>query len=138
MRPAGADLLAVAATPSSQKVAAAPRRAEWLFEQHGPAKAHGETKDRTITVTVKTPGTEPWHVQFNHPGLALDAGESYAVTFRAKSEPPRTISVNLGQTREPYKVFASQGVALTPEWQDVIGEGSLGPQEPATPPAQPV
>ena len=56
-------------------------------------------------------------MQFNRGNLAVEA-DSYVVTFRGKAEPERTISVALGQTREPYQVLASQTVSLTPETRE--------------------
>ena len=99
----------------AEMIAGPPRRAPWSFEQHGAAKAHGETKGDTITFIVEQAGAESWHAQFFTSGLKIVAGEKYTATFRARAPKAMSASVNLMQAHEPWKVFASGAIALTPE-----------------------
>jgi len=99
--------------------------AAWNFEQHGEAKATQEfatdsgTGCEVMRVHITQPGTEGWHVQAAQAGIAFAAGRTYSVTLLAKSDTPRKITINLSQSHEPWKVFASQDANLTSEWQEI-------------------
>ncbi|HEV7866461.1 MAG TPA: carbohydrate binding domain-containing protein [Chthoniobacteraceae bacterium] len=111
LKPAGPELLKNGTFQGELK--------PWAVEQHAGAAATGRAVEGTLVVDVMKPGSESWHVQFSQSGLEISEAETYAVTFRARSDSPRAISVNLGQTSGSYKVLASQMVALTPEWQEL-------------------
>jgi hypothetical protein len=101
-----------------------PAHDAWHFEQHGEAKAtqdfvpEDSGKGEVLHVHVTQPDKDGWHVQVGQPGLTLAAGKTYTVHLRAKSDSPKRVTVNLTQTHEPWKVFASQSVNLTNQWQD--------------------
>jgi hypothetical protein len=124
----------------------------WTLEKHGDAQADGRVgivpddfvqktfgaathngwnkpgnAVSTMTVGVAKTGTEPWHVQFHHAKLNVESGRTYTLSFFAKSDAARKISVNVGQTHEPWKVLWSTQASLTTEWKHF--EFSFRPSE---------
>jgi hypothetical protein len=112
----------------------------WFLEQNGGAKAEARTSQleaRTLPgklanagnenpenisalqITVSQPGAESWHVQFSQSGLKMEEGKTCTVSFFAKADKPRKLSVNLSQAHEPWKVLASTTTQLTSSWQHV-------------------
>ena len=97
--------------------------AAWNFEQQGGAKTEheftsdAEHKSDVTHIHVTQPGREPWHVQFSQPGLKIEQGKSFRVTFRARANAPHKISAALSQTHEPWKVLSSAQASLTTEWK---------------------
>ncbi|MHA3773287.1 carbohydrate binding domain-containing protein [Verrucomicrobiota bacterium sgz303538] len=103
----------------------------WNLEKHNGAEATAQTGviegadpdpllvngAPRIRIETSKPGKEAWHVQLNQAGLKLREGESYTVTFQAKADAERTVSVAASQAHEPWGVLASKQVKLTPEWQ---------------------
>ncbi len=89
----------------------------WFFEKHEGATATASVDKGVLAIAVAAAAKEPWHVQFNQSPLVLSANETYAVTFRAKSDAAHKLDVNLGQAHEPWKVIASESVTLSPEWK---------------------
>ncbi len=124
----------------------------WTLEKHGDAQADGRigivpddfvqktfgaathngwnkpgNAVSTMTVGVAKTGTEPWHVQFHHAKLNVESGRTYTLSFFAKSDAARKISVNVGQTHEQWKVLWSTQASLTTEWKHF--EFSFRPSE---------
>jgi len=124
----------------------------WTLEKHGDAQADGRigivpddfvqktfgaathngwnkpgNAVSTMTVGVAKTGTEPWHVQFHHAKLNVESGRTYTLSFFAKSDAARKISVNVGQTHEPWRVLWSTQASLTTEWKHF--EFSFRPSE---------
>jgi hypothetical protein len=90
----------------------------WNVEQHGTAEVSSST-EKGLRVEVKKTGQESWHAQFSRGGLKVAGGIGYAVTFRARAPKPMSVSVNLMQAHEPYKVLGSKLVEVGPDWRDV-------------------
>lgn len=71
-----------------------------------------------LTATLTTPGTASWAFQVNHDNLDLTPGRAYTVSFWARADTPRHISVNLWQDREPRRFEGFTGYAdLTVNWE---------------------
>ena len=90
----------------------------WTVEKHEGAIARGEVRDGALHLEIEKPGKAGWHVQATQPALKLRAGESYAFRFRARAGAKRPVTAVASQAHEPWKVFASKSVDLTPEWRD--------------------
>lgn len=63
------------------------------LEQHEGGKATNKMDGETYVFEVTTTGSESWHVQATFSGLNLQEGKEYVLTFKAKGEPARAISV---------------------------------------------
>ncbi len=71
-----------------------------------------------ITTNMQVAGSVTWAFQLNRDGLDLQEGQVYTVSFWARADQPRRISVNLWQDREPRRFQGFTGYAdLTNDWQ---------------------
>jgi len=96
----------------------------WFLEQHdgaqataAPAREGPPAGGPALRVTVHRPGQEAWHVQIGQPGLKVQAGSAYTLSFRARSERARAISAMVGQAHDPWTIAASTQAALDKEWR---------------------
>jgi hypothetical protein len=112
----------------------------WFLEQNGGAKAEARNSQidarenslpgrfanatnaqagtiSALQLNVTKPGGESWHVQFSQSPLKLEEGKTYTVSFLAKADKSRKLSVNLSQAHEPWKVLAGSTVQLSTAWQ---------------------
>ncbi|HEX8552533.1 MAG TPA: carbohydrate binding domain-containing protein [Abditibacteriaceae bacterium] len=70
------------------------------------------------TVSLDRVGTASWAFQVNRDGLDLVEGQPYTLSFWARADAPRRISVNLWQDRQPNRSGGFTGYAdLTNDWQ---------------------
>ena len=96
----------------------------WNVETHDGAEAsyriiEGPEGLKALEVQVTTVGSAGWHVQFNYPGLQVEAEENFQVTFNARVDKQVTVSISLRQAHEPWQDL-SNGVELelTPGWRE--------------------
>jgi len=84
-----------------------------------PAQTTNEAVDAkpALRVQVQQLGKEAWHVQLYQAKLRFQQGRPYTLTFWAKSDVPRVISVNAMQAHDPWQHLWDTNVALTKEWQ---------------------
>ncbi|MEI6084492.1 MAG: carbohydrate binding domain-containing protein [Verrucomicrobiota bacterium] len=86
----------------------------WVLEQH--AGSHALRSNDQITVT--TTGVASWHVQYNHPGLAITQDLPVTLSFRAKADRPCEVTAALMQAHEPWRSIGfDTRVNLTTDWQ---------------------
>jgi hypothetical protein len=101
----------------------------WSLERHGEAKAEvaaspdvppgAASSSRSACVTVTQPGKAAWHVQLNQSNLRLEAERPYTLTFWAKADRKRSLSVIVGQAHAPWKDLGLTAHAeLTTAWQE--------------------
>ena len=96
----------------------------WEIEQNGGSKAILE-KDNfvsyegissaKVTVTLST-GTD-WHVQFKQKTLTIKKDSSYTVTFVAKSDVDREITVSVMNDLSPWTWYNGKTIVLTTSWK---------------------
>ena len=71
-----------------------------------------------LNVNLRKTGTVSWAFQMNRDGLDLQDGHPYTLSFWARADLRRTISVNLWQDQPPSRFGGFTGYAnLTPDWQ---------------------
>jgi hypothetical protein len=96
----------------------------WSFEQHGGASQSHSVENGLITLIVRKPGTESWHVQFSTLPMAVKPG-SYEVRFRWRASDDgadikdASLSVALMQSHEPWKVLGSANVKAGAPFREV-------------------
>ena len=91
----------------------------WPLEVHPGNTARITPGDEAGAVRVEITQADPtnWHIQFQQPKLALQAGAYYTVSFQARADARRTIDYAVNQAHEPWQglgLGASAG--LTTEW----------------------
>jgi GH35 family endo-1,4-beta-xylanase len=66
----------------------------------------------TLKLCPTTPGTADWHVQVQQP-VPVVLGKSYEISFMAKADAARTMTVGEQQNSSPYRMYYSSSVSLT-------------------------
>ncbi|MCS7225102.1 MAG: carbohydrate binding domain-containing protein [Armatimonadetes bacterium] len=101
----------------------------WVLEQHFGAQGVAMTEpvsvgDRgpkspwSLKITVIKRGQEDWHVQLNQPGLRVEKGIPYTLSFWARSDRPTSVSIGIKQAHEPWQDLGFRtSVKVTEEWQ---------------------
>jgi len=97
--------------------------ANWNIEQNGTTKIshsllnNNPNKSKILRLDVEQPSDKTWGCQLGQAGLSLKAGYNYTVSFWAKSDTSRDITIALGQAHAPWKSFASHTISLSDEWE---------------------
>ncbi len=98
--------------------------AYWEVEQNNGARATIEkdlvnpyrgTASAKVIVT-QTAGTD-WYVQFKQKILTIKKDSSYTVSFAARSDQPREISVSAMNDLSPWNWYGGKNISLTSAWQ---------------------
>ena len=97
----------------------------WYLEQHGGAQASATQSTsappgytRSVRIQVTTPGTQSWHVQWNQPGLAVEGGQLYTLSFWARADTNRQMNVVVAMAHSPWSALGPWiSVPLTTSWQ---------------------
>lgn len=118
-QPLGPELVASPTATESSK------RGKWALEQHEGAVArlsierNAAGQHDAVRIQVEKASRESWHVQFNHPKLKVKANGIYTVSFRARANSDRNMTVMLGQAHEPWHGLGFDvKLKLTSQWQD--------------------
>ena len=102
--------------------------AYWKFETKPPADGAMDVQPRSSAPPgvasmvahfhVKEAGQENWHVQATQTGLDLDQGENYTLSFwaRADRSRPLTIVASLDMP-DWHRIAPDTSLSLTPEWK---------------------
>ncbi len=97
--------------------------AAWTLERTGGGQG-------TATSGGTAPGNQPatrievtavdgegWHVQYHQAGLKVTGGQAYTLTFQARAEPARSISVDCRLAHAPWTTLWETNLNLTPTWR---------------------
>ncbi len=119
----------------------------WNPEQHQGAQAtFTRTYDFTNSqpsarITVLTPSSAGWHIQFNQPGVALVSNRTYTISFQAKASVAtnadasvmraHTDWINLGASQRfdlstTWRVFTNTFQASETEFNARVNFGNMG------------
>ena len=96
----------------------------WALEQGGGAKMEATAVQdaqvaggHALQITTQKPGAQSWNLQFHQKGLTLEEGKPYTLTFRARADQPRSLSVGVRLDQEPWTMCGlNDSVDLTTEW----------------------
>ena len=98
--------------------------AYWSTEQHDTARAsfsrtfdfnNGQPSARIV---VTNTGSASWHIQFNQAGLRITNGQTFTISFWAKSSPGTNFEASLMQAHADWLGAGyGQGFTLTTNWQ---------------------
>ena len=93
----------------------------WNLELHAPAKATAAAlagDANAVRIEVPTMDDTYWHIQFRQFGLTLKSEQYYTLSFRARADKPREVSVGVGQHQDPWgSLGLGQAAKLTAEWK---------------------
>lgn len=97
----------------------------WNPEQHQGAAATfiagnnlGPGNSPAVRIQVTKTSSESWHIQFNQPGLAVEEGKVYTLSFWAKADRNKTIEVLIEQAHDPWLTLGfSKPINLSTAWK---------------------
>lgn len=96
----------------------------WVGERHETAAAtfavtnEGPAGGAALRISISNTGSAGWHVQLNHPGLTVESGRPYTVSFKARASFSRRITVDCGMAVAPWSGLGfAADVNLTGDWQ---------------------
>jgi hypothetical protein len=72
---------------------------------YGSASGNAAVRNGVCEITVTTPGTENWNIQFNQSGIRLSEGETYIFSFSAWADSSRQLYANIGQSGGAYESY---------------------------------
>lgn len=97
--------------------------AQWVLEAPAPAQGTLEVVDdpehgRVLHARLTEVGREAWHFQVHQTGHTLEDGRLYTVSFLAKADPPRTISVNVRYDVADWRMVGlNERIDLDEQWR---------------------
>jgi hypothetical protein len=100
----------------------------WFLEKTAPAQGTLQERDalegpvgltgRVMRLDVSALGTQNWHLQCYQTGVNLQEGKTYQLSFWAKADHPRKLSVSVVLDKPNYNSLGlAASVDLTPNWQ---------------------
>jgi len=83
----------------------------WVLEQHGGTRAIPELTNeappsftgKSLSIKVEKGSDVRWYVQFHQPNLKVEANKPYTVSFWAKADREREITLVVSQAHEPWE-----------------------------------
>ena len=97
---------------------------EWTLQAQQPAAAtaamvpDGPAGKPALKLSITNPDDTGWYVQLHQAGLDFEQGAPYMLSFWARAEPERSVSVNNFATREPWHSLGFQANAeVGPVWR---------------------
>jgi endoglucanase len=86
----------------------------WNLNSQQGASAQLTRTDNTLSANITNGGTQGWHVQLIKGNLSLQQGKKYRVSFKAKAETARSVTVYIGMSKDPWSAYSGyNGVSLT-------------------------
>lgn len=98
----------------------------WVLEQHGGTRAIPEfTSDtppsfpgKSLSLKIEKGSETRWYVQFHQPALKLEANKPYTVSFWAKADRKREITLVVSQAHQPWENLGfSTSISLDETWK---------------------
>jgi len=111
----------------------------WVLEQHEGTQAIAQFisdvppsfQGRALSLRIDKGSGTLWHVQFHQPNLNLEADKPYTVSFWAKAERKREISLAVSQAHEPWENLGfSISISLEENWKHFSYTFQLGQGDP--------
>lgn len=98
---------------------------QWVIEKSGTAQAvtyndiaNPYKGNISAKITVQQSDGTDWHLQFKQTGLTIHKDSSYTVTFAARSDSSRTISVSVLKETSPWTWYGGGSFMLTTGWKE--------------------
>ena len=100
-----------------------PIAANWLLENDGSGTALISNDSSTVNkgkfsgrvVVQHVDGTD-WHLQFKQTGLTLQRDSLYVISFAARSDSTRAITVSILKETSPWTWYGGTTAHLNPQW----------------------
>lgn len=79
----------------------------WILNVWG-GEAAGDVRDGEYEISISSLGSENYDIQLVQPGLYLEKGETYRVSFDAYASAEREIEVNVEMAQDPFTSYLPQ------------------------------
>ena len=90
----------------------------WRFELHGDAKGEVSATKEELVFDVTGVDDTPWHVQCFQTQLDLQNDAGHTLTFQAKADAPRDVTVQAQMDEAPWEMIGlNETIKLTTEWK---------------------
>ncbi len=99
-------------------------KSDWELELHTPAAGtasqdvsnpYGGNFSAKVSITTST-GTD-WNIQFKQKTLTIYKDSSYTITFTARTDAPKQISVSIMNDNSPWNWYGGIAINLTTNWK---------------------
>src|SRR5690606_8913056 len=90
----------------------ASSEAEWSLAGYEGGAALGSVVNGVYGVAMSNGGGGAWHVQVSQPGLKLELGKTYTLSFDAHAAASKPIYVKWGQASGTYKEYTGMSITL--------------------------
>jgi hypothetical protein len=100
----------------------------WRLDRMQNAQASVEVRDGgdgrgAVVVKVLEQAEKRYFVQLVQKGVSLDAGKTYRLTFRGRSDPDASVVIKLIENQAPYlEMWSEDHIALGSDWKEVTFE----------------
>lgn len=84
-----------------------------LYNNDASASSAMAMADNKMNVTISSAGSQSWYIQLIRPGIAIEAGKTYRVSFNAYSNTNRSISSLIMQPANPWTVYGNNDFTIT-------------------------
>ena len=132
--PLGEDMLIDGTFRKAGKAALKPDERGWRLHGHAGCEvkwAHLPKSPDAIRVEIGKADEVEWHIQLLQNRVPIKAGQYYTLSFRARADRARSISLGLQQAHEPWKGLGLwRRIQLNNTWQKLrIGFPAKGGDE---------
>lgn len=87
--------------------------ANWNLSNNSGTESSADVSGNNLSIAITNGGTTSWHVQLLQPGLKIEKGKKYDLSFDASARQARNIGVGVGQDGGSWASYFSQSVSLT-------------------------
>lgn len=92
----------------------------WEDAVTAPGEAQVSFEDSRAVYKIINAGTADWHVQLKQPGILLEKGKQYRVSFKAKSTEARTIKLAMLSPSPSYTWYGGDDISLEKDQEKEI------------------
>lgn len=96
----------------------------WAYED-GRASATFKTLSNGIQIAVTNSGSEEWHVQGSYPGITLEKGVTYEISFDYQADKAVDLGYHIQQNYDPYGQYLYEPLSFTAEKQHYSTEFTM-------------
>lgn len=77
-----------------------------LYNNDASAASSLNIVSNKAQITITSPGNQNWHIQLIRPGIAIQSGKTYRVSFNAYSTGNRDLAVSLMLNSAPWSLYS--------------------------------
>ncbi|MGL1936100.1 MAG: carbohydrate binding domain-containing protein [Fibrobacterales bacterium] len=79
----------------------------WVLDNFEGASAQTTVSNESLTLEISNAGSASWNIQFKQPGIPLEDGKQYRMSFSARAESSRKLDVNLETDGSPWTNYSN-------------------------------